>query len=150
MKTSVAIRTEKGATTVELALVLPVLLLLLIGVLDVAIALNSYVSVTNLSREAAQYAVVHPTAGPSAIASAAADRSAPLVAGRLTITTTYYDGATFRPWPAGGLPTSSPGPQGIPVRVEVSYPWAASTVLIGALTGNSRTLRASSTMEVRW
>jgi hypothetical protein len=142
---------DHGATTVELAIVLPVLLLLLIGIIDVGLSLNAYVTVTNASREAANYAIVHPTAAPSAIASAALARSAPLVPARITVRATYYDGATFQPWPAAGLPESSPTPRGIPIRVEVSYPWSASTMLVGAFfNGGSLTLDARSTMETRW
>lgn len=142
---------DRGIATVELALVLPILLVLVIGIIDLGIAVNVYVTVTNGSREGAHYAISHPTAAPSAITAAVYARTVPLDADRLTVTTTYYDGATFRPWPLGGLPASSPAVTEIPVRVEVSYPWSASTILIGAFfTGAGALLHGASTMAAHW
>ena len=141
-----------GATTVELALTLPLVLLLLVGIVDLGLALNAYVTVNNASREGAQYAIVHPTATPSEITAVVVARSAPLDAGKLSVNALYYDGSTFQPWPAGGVPASTPTPQRIPVRVEVSYPWSAATVVVGTFFAGgigAATFTSSSTMRMR-
>ena len=142
----------EGATVVELALMLPLVLLLLIGTVDLGLGLNAYVTVTNASREGAQYAILHPAASPSEITAVVVARSLPLDAGKLSVNAFYYDGSTFQPWPAGGVPASTPTPQRIPVRVEVSYPWSAATVVVGIFFGGgtgAATFSSSSTMRMR-
>jgi Flp pilus assembly protein TadG len=146
------LRHDIGQSAVELALVLPILLTLLIGIVDVALLLNADATVTNASREATTYAITHPTGAPSAITSAATSRSAPLLPAEMSVASTYYDSAsaTFVPWPAGGLPSHNPVAQ-VPVSVEVSYPWKASTILIGQFFGGTtRSVTARSTMVVTW
>jgi Flp pilus assembly protein TadG len=141
-------RSERGQSTVELALVLPALLLLLIGILDVALAVNADITITNASREAASFAIAHPTAAPADIASAASARIGPLHS--VTVAASYHDGTTFVDWPANGVPSNSAAPRQIPVRVDVTYPWSASTILIGQFFGGTRTFNASSTMWLTW
>jgi hypothetical protein len=120
-------RGEDGTSLVEFALVAPVLLLLLVGILDFGRAVNALVTVSNAAREGSHYAILHPTAAPSAIVNAVRTRVVPLDETRVVVTSSYYNGATFAPWPAGGLPVSSPAPQAVPVRVAVCYPWSAAT-----------------------
>jgi len=57
-------RNERGATIVEAALVIPILLMFIIGILEFGRAYNEYQVVTNAAREAARYAVA-PSAGSS-------------------------------------------------------------------------------------
>jgi len=47
---------DRGANLVEMALVLPLLLLLMMGVVDVGRAFYAYISLTNATREGARYA----------------------------------------------------------------------------------------------
>lgn len=137
---------------VELALVAPTLLLLILATLDFGRAVAAYVTVSSASREGARYAILNPTAPPSDIVAAVQSRSIPLDTAKLNVAALFYDGATFQPWPASGLPASVPKPKPIAVRVEVSYPWSAATWLVGGFfaggTG-SPTFWASSTMEAR-
>ena len=79
-------------STVEFALVVPLLFVLLVGILDIARGVSAYVVVSNASREGAQYAMLRPTAAPSAIASNVRARSAPLDATQLTVTASYLYG----------------------------------------------------------
>jgi Flp pilus assembly pilin Flp len=53
-------RSERGANLIETALVLPLLLLLVGGIVDLGGAFNSYIMVTNASREGARYASKFP------------------------------------------------------------------------------------------
>ena len=51
---------EKGQSLLELALVLPVLVMILAGVLDLGRLYYSYVAVTDAAAEGASYAAIHP------------------------------------------------------------------------------------------
>jgi hypothetical protein len=123
-------RQQEATSTVEFALVAPVLFLLLVGILDLGRAVNAYVTVSNAAREGSHYAILHPTAAPSAIVSAVRARVVPLDETQVVVTASYYNGSTFTPWPAvGGIPASSPAPSAIPVRVSVCFPWSAATFI---------------------
>lgn len=50
---------QRGAVAVEMALILPVLLLLVIGIMEFGRALNVQVSLTQAAREGARYAAIH-------------------------------------------------------------------------------------------
>jgi Flp pilus assembly protein TadG len=52
-------RREEGQSYVETALVLPFLILLVMGVLDIGRAFNAYIVVTNAAREGARYGIAH-------------------------------------------------------------------------------------------
>jgi Flp pilus assembly protein TadG len=51
-------RTERGASAVEFALVMPILALVLVGIVNFAFVLAQQVSLNNAARQAARYAVV--------------------------------------------------------------------------------------------
>jgi Flp pilus assembly protein TadG len=142
-----ASRDEAGVSIVEFALVAPVLILIILGILDFGRAINAYVTVGNAAREGTHYLSIHPTAGPSAIASAVRERVVPLDPTQVTVTATYNDGSTFQPWPANPTPNASP--VDTPVRVTVSYPWSAIT-FIGQFFpgGTGATFTASSTVDL--
>lgn len=141
-------RGDAGVALVEFALVAPVLLVLMIGILDVGRAVNAYVTISNAAREGSRYAALHPTASPGAIESAVRARVVPLDASTVDVTTSYYDGTAFQTFPpSGGIPTSSPKPSFIPIRVEVSYDWHAATMLIGIFF-SSPSFTATSTVDV--
>ena len=112
-----ASRDEAGVSIVEFALVAPVLILILVAILDFGRAVNAYVTVANAAREGTHYLSSHPTAAPSAIASAVRQRVVPLDPGQVTIDATYRAGGTFQPWPAN--PTPNAAPTNTPVRVTV-------------------------------
>lgn len=139
---------DAGVALVEFALVAPMLLLLMIGILDVGRTVNAYVTISNAAREGSHYVALHPTASPGAIESAVRARVVPLDASMVDVTTSYYDGTAFQTLPpSGGIPASSPKPSLIPVRVEVSYDWHAVTMLIGVFF-SSPSFTASSTVDV--
>ncbi|WP_427172017.1 TadE/TadG family type IV pilus assembly protein [Arthrobacter sp. 92] len=52
-------RKERGAVAVEMAIVLPLLLLILIGIIEFGRVLNVQVSLTQAAREGARYAAIH-------------------------------------------------------------------------------------------
>lgn len=139
---------DRATSAVEFALIAPVLFLLLVGIIDLGRAVNAYVTVGNAAREGTHYLALHPTAGPSAIASAVDQRVYPLDTTKVTVNASYYDGATFRPWPSGTI-APNPSPTHTPVRVEVSYPWSAATFIGSFFPGGAgATFIVSSTVDM--
>jgi len=119
-------RRDAGQAAVELALLLPVVVLLLLAVLQVGLVARDVVLVTHASREAARAAAADPD--PSAALDAARDSGA-LDGDRLTVRTTGR------------------GDPGTRVRVEVRYRSRTDVPIIGALLGD-RTITSSATMRV--
>ncbi len=54
-------RKHKGQALVEIALVLPILLMLVLGIIEFGRILNAYIMVSNASREAARYYSIRST-----------------------------------------------------------------------------------------
>jgi Flp pilus assembly protein TadG len=71
---------ERGAVAVEMAIVLPVLLLLVIGIMEFGRAWNVQVSLTEAAREGARHAAIHYNDGTLDVAGTAA-AAAPSLAG---------------------------------------------------------------------
>jgi Flp pilus assembly protein TadG len=135
---------EGGATVVEFALVAPVLILVLIGCLDFARALNAYVTVTNASREGARYATLHPTAMQADVRDYVATRIAPLSADPAVL----FVGLSPYSATDGRWSVAAPRPGN--TTVTVRYRWDAATGLIGSFfsaASGSSTFEVSSTME---
>lgn len=141
-----ALRDERGVSAVEFALIAPVLLLILVGILDIGRAVNAYVTVSNAAREGTRYLAVHPTAAPSAIASTVHQRVVPLDPAQVTVTASYFNGSSFQAWPA--IPTPNPSPSYTPVRVTVSYPWSAATFIGMFFPGGGATFFVTSTVDM--
>jgi Flp pilus assembly protein TadG len=59
-----------GQSLLELGLLLPILILILAGALDLARVYDAYVSITNASREGARFAAANPTDDGSGIQNA--------------------------------------------------------------------------------
>ncbi len=56
-------RTERAQSLVEFALVLPILLIMVFGIIDFGMGIRSYISLTNATREGARFAAVGNIAG---------------------------------------------------------------------------------------
>jgi len=52
------IKNEKGASAVEFALILPLLIMLVFGIVQFGIAFNNYITITHAAREGARIAAV--------------------------------------------------------------------------------------------
>jgi Flp pilus assembly protein TadG len=117
---------EDGQATVEVALLLPLLALLLLSVVQVGLVVRDQVLVTHAAREAARAAAVDPQA---ATAREAAEAAARLEPDRLTV---ELSGSTA---PGGRL------------TVTVRYRSPTTVPVVGALVGD-RTLTAEATMRV--
>lgn len=53
------IKNEKGASAVEFALILPILIILVFGIVQFGIAYNNYIALTHAAREGARLAAVN-------------------------------------------------------------------------------------------
>jgi Flp pilus assembly protein TadG len=117
---------ERGQSIVELALTLPVLALLCMGILDFGRVFYAYETVVNASREGARYCARNP--GGGALAGTVADE----VSGRVTIA-----GVVSRqefPGFIGAYQSGcAPGGSGDDVRVRVSTAFRPITPLIDRL-----------------
>ncbi len=64
MRHSAAVRTSKGnaaQSMVETALILPIMILLMVGVLDLGRLYYAYITIFNAAREGARYGISYPT-----------------------------------------------------------------------------------------
>ena len=52
------IKSEKGASAVEFAIILPILIILVFGIVEFGIAFNNYITITHAAREGARIAAV--------------------------------------------------------------------------------------------
>ena len=57
------LRAGRGQSLVEFALVLPILMIMVFGIIDFGMGLRSYISLTNATREGARFAAVGNPAG---------------------------------------------------------------------------------------
>jgi Flp pilus assembly protein TadG len=123
---------DRGAAAVELALLLPVLLLVVFGLIDLGRALNAQITLTQAAREGARLAALSESNVVSRTQAAATGLSG------VTVTVTAC--------PSGSGPTSD-------ATVQVSYPFTfvtpvgALAKLFGSTTlGSSLTLTATEVM----
>ena len=119
-------REDGGQASVELALVLTLVMILLLTVAQLGLLVGDQILVVHAAREAARQAAVDPAADAPR---KAAITSSSLNDSRLTVITT-----------GRGAPGSR-------VRVEVAYRTSSAMPLVGAAVGNL-TLRASANMRV--
>lgn len=70
------IQAEQGQSLIELALALPMLLLLVLGVIDLGLGFRSYIALTNAAREGVRWVTIYPDdpAGALARTNAEAER----------------------------------------------------------------------------
>jgi hypothetical protein len=76
MQRARTLRSEQGQSLIELALALPMLLLLVLGVIDLGLGFKSYIALTNAAREGVRWVSIYPDdpAGARARTGAEAER----------------------------------------------------------------------------
>jgi hypothetical protein len=81
---------DNGQDLVEFAIVFPVLMLLILGIIEFSVVIWSYDTIANAAREGARYGIIHPddTAG---IEDVARQRALALNQGRLEVVPTRID-----------------------------------------------------------
>lgn len=125
------VSSERGANLVEFALVLLLLLLLLAGVVDLGRAFNSYIVITNASREGARYGSRFPghvVGIKDAVLQEADGSGVTLTASNVQVT------------------VPNPARSGDTIRVEVSFDF--QPVMVGILGVDTITMRRATEMVV--
>ncbi|MHA6668501.1 TadE/TadG family type IV pilus assembly protein [Homoserinimonas sp. A447] len=81
---------DSGAAAVEFALILPVLILLLMGLIEFSLLFNTQISLTQAAREGARTMAIHndPAVAQAATINAAPSVNPAIAAGDITITPT--------------------------------------------------------------
>jgi hypothetical protein len=88
----------QGQNLVELALTMPVILLLLFGIIELGRGLLIYSEVSNAAREGARYGMVHP-GDVTGIADAARSKAALVPPDQISVGVSYDDGCLPVPIP---------------------------------------------------
>ncbi len=112
-------KSRAGAELVEFAVVLPILMLLVFGIVDFSLALYDKAVVTNAAREGARAGIVFRT-NP---ATGAVNR---LTAAEIQAVATSYCGSYLVTFGSGTVSvsvTGAGGASGSPVSVTVTYPY---------------------------
>ena len=127
------LRSNEGQSLVEFAMILPILLMLIMGILEFGIMLNSYLSVRNASREGARVAIVGST--DIEIKNLILTISPSLNSTDLTVVVT---------------PSAGSRKSGDPITVEVQYNYHFTVPIISGIFGSGIVLKAQTIMRIEW
>ncbi len=127
-------KTQRGQAVVEMALVLPVLILLVFGIVEFGRVLHTYMIVTDLSREGARKGAVGGTDSEIVTTVENNASAAGLDIANLTVNVT----------PASMAKRA----RGTSVSVTVSFPVEIIAPVIGNIIGNPYTVTSHTTMRV--
>jgi Flp pilus assembly protein TadG len=116
---------ETGQSLVEVALTLPLLLLILMGILDLGRAYFTFITLSDAAAEGAAFAAVHPTSTQQVIDRAVDSSNDIVVIDPSMVTVDYMD----------TLP-------GNPITVTVAYDYEIITPIINGFAPDGLTLRA--------
>ncbi len=123
-------RSGRGQSLVEIALVLPILLIVLFGVLEFGRIFHSYLVVTHAAREGARYGIISKDVG--AIKQKVQDASPGIT----------LDLNNIEVNPSSNLTT------GVPLTISVEYQVDLFTPVLAGIIPNPVTISSSSTMRV--
>lgn len=127
-------KTQRGQAVVEMALVLPILIMLIFGIIEFGRILNTYMIVTNLSREGARHGATGGTDVQIIAAVKNGTNSNQVNPNNLTVTIT----------PSAAAPRA----RGSSVGVRVSFPVDIIAPVIGSVIGDPYTVISETTMRV--
>jgi Flp pilus assembly protein TadG len=129
---------ERGQSLVEFAVILPLLLLIVLGTVDLGMGFKTYIGLTNAAREGVRWISIHPKDQAGA-RDRVTDEAAQVGLTNEILSQNGYD-VTF------SSPDGSPYVAGEKVTVNVDYDYK---LLFGLITGlPAIQFRASSTMVV--
>jgi Flp pilus assembly protein TadG len=137
---------EDGTATLEFALVVPVLLIVLLTGIDFSRSLLAYSTIGNASREGVRYAALHPGASDADVSGAVRRYAGPLNPGLFEVVVKYTERGT----PTTGIPSRLP--RTVTVQVTVKYPWEATSAVAAGFftaTSGSAKLVSSTAMDVQ-
>jgi Flp pilus assembly protein TadG len=119
------IRSDRGQTAVEFALIAPILLTLLLGIVQAGIAFHDYLAVTDAARAAARQAVEARVSGVTSadVTKAAQDAASDLDKAKLTVALANPTDPTF----------TTPGST---LTVTVTYPYSINVLGLVVASGS--------------
>ncbi|HHX22955.1 MAG: TadE/TadG family type IV pilus assembly protein [Tepidanaerobacteraceae bacterium] len=126
-------KTQRGQTLVELALVLPIIVLILFGILEFGRIFHSYIVITNAAREGVRLGAVGK---PDEEIISRIREVAPLHEADTRLKVTKLE------------PDQSARTPGLPMTIEVTYDVELVTPLFSSVLPNPVTLRSKSVMRV--
>jgi Flp pilus assembly protein TadG len=134
----ISISNERGQAMAELAIVMPVLTLLLLGIVQFGIAFNHYLTLTDAVRAGGRQATVSrfidPATRSSVITTRVKDAAAGLTRNSVAVSVTN---------PTGGIPGWAPGSD---IKVSATYPYSIDVFGI-RVVGGSLTSSATERVE---
>ena len=136
-------RTCAGQSLVEFAILLPILMVLFVGVLDLGRMFHAYLTIQNASREGARYGTDYPSnvTGIRAAVKAEAANSGITITDAMIPAPAIQNDGTFRDPPTNAQPNQS-------ITVQVNYPFTLITTYL--LTGlQTIQLSANTIMQVK-
>jgi Flp pilus assembly protein TadG len=120
-----AARDERGVALVEFALVAPLILLLVIGVVEFGVFVSARSVISAASREGAHFLSLHPNSSRCDVETEVRKRVAPLDETTVTVSAAYYDSTNTRTTapacPNMILPAPGTALQPYQVEVTVNY-----------------------------
>ncbi len=131
MRISQKLLSRKGQSAVETALILPIIIIIITGIIDFGLTFNNYLIINNASREGARNAAVG--ASDSQIVSNIKDMASTLDQSKLKITI---------------VPDGSTRKAGNEVTITVEYDNDLITPVIGSLVGKTLHLKAKTVMRI--
>ncbi len=136
---------ERGQSLTELALLLPMLLLLVLGTLDLARIYEVYVSIQNAAREGARYASAKPTdsAGVTAAVNRELTNTGISLTGAPTVSCQVYPDGTSEACDADGIKDSDY------VTVQISTRYRFISLFIVDEAHSTMTLSTNATMALK-
>lgn len=146
MQATNKLRSERAQSLVEMALALPVLLMLLLGAADLGRAYYAYVAITNAAREGARYGASNP-GDPSGIIrrvqNEVANSQMSIPSGNISSSCSAYTPGSYT---LGGSVDCGTAANGNYITVSVNYPFNFATSYIFGF--GSITLSNSATMAI--
>jgi len=121
----------RGQGLVEFALILPVFVLMIMGIVDFGRMIYAFNSVSNAAREGARVGIVDQRTGAGGARLAAIEAATQATGLGLNPSDANHVLVTF-PNTAGNCPTVSVG---CPISVRVQYRFSAATPIIGRIIG---------------
>lgn len=125
------LRNEKGQSLVEFSILLPLLLLLLMGIFEFGLMLNSYLTIHNSAREGARLGIV--AGSDSEISELITNISPNIDTGNLTVNITPPEGSRK----SGGTLT-----------VEIKYNYQVTIPIISNILSGVVVLKAQTSMRI--
>lgn len=126
-----AIKNQQGQALVEFSIIIPLLLLLLLGIAELSMILNSYLSIENAAREGARIGVIGSS--DNAIKNRIINTTPSLNSNNLNIQIT---------------PSEDSRSSGDNLTITITYNYHTITPLIGALFKNGILLKTQRSMRV--